>query len=169
MKSYQEARNTPSDVNQHMETLRDLAKECTKVVEMGMRDCVTTWAFIEGLGKGSHLFCIDLEKPTQENFESVDKACKKKGIEFTFLQADTRTIKLDGVADMIFIDTEHTTKCLRQELKLHAHISTKYLAFHDTESCHDELWPAIADLLWNEWKIKKVYINNNGLTICQRV
>ena len=47
--------NTKSDINEHLPALRDLASKCDTVIEMGVRYCVSTWAFIEGLKKGTTL------------------------------------------------------------------------------------------------------------------
>jgi len=55
---------TQSDINEHLPVLRDLASECETVVEMGVRYCVSTWAFIERM-KGSNLISIDIKQPSK--------------------------------------------------------------------------------------------------------
>jgi hypothetical protein len=47
---------TPSDINEHLPTLYKYATECESVFESGVRGCVSSWAFVNGLlhnGKSS--------------------------------------------------------------------------------------------------------------------
>lgn len=162
---------TKSDINEHLPTLRDLASECDTVVEMGVRTCVSTWAFIEGMGKGTTLISIDIKYPSKygSDLTPVEKACKSKGITFKFYEADTLVIDIPEV-DMLFIDTLHTYKQLKGELARHGNKAKKYLVFHDTVSCEKELMPAINEFLKenNNWKIKEHYTFNNGVMVIKR-
>lgn len=159
----------PSDINEHLPVLRDLAKECDTVVEMGVRTCVSTWAFIEGMNGGS-LISIDIKHPSKygADLTPVEKACKNKGINFKFYEADTLAIDIPEV-DMLFIDTLHTYDQLRGELARHGNKAKKYLVFHDTVSCENELMPAIEEFLKanKKWKIKEHYKNNNGVMVLE--
>lgn len=161
----------PSDINEHLEALRDLSAECKSVIEMGVRKCVSTWAFIEGLKQGTHLLSIDIKAPSQygADLTPVEKACRNKGINFRFVEADTLKITVEE-ADLIFIDTLHTYDQLKQELEIHGNKAKKYLAFHDTVSCETELMPAINEFLKanKHWKIKAHYTNNNGVMVLER-
>lgn len=150
-----------SDINEHLPTLRDLAKECSHVTEMGVRYIVSTWAFIEATPKT--LVSIDHKHPSTYggDITKVEQACKEKGIKFTFIEGDTREIDIDKT-DLLFIDTDHTYEQLSAELKRHASKVKKYIVLHDTESC-PEMLPAIDEL--KGWKVHKHYSNNNGLTI----
>ena len=38
--------NTPSDINEHMPTLYQFACTCSHITEMGVREVVSTWAFL---------------------------------------------------------------------------------------------------------------------------
>ena len=38
--------NTPSDINEHLPTLRKYAEECDHITEMGVRWIVSTYAFL---------------------------------------------------------------------------------------------------------------------------
>jgi len=157
---------TPSDINEHLITLRDLTKECESVTEMGVRYCVSTFAFIEGNPK--KLTCIDINHPSyyvpQEGGKNFDKAvelAKEKGIDFKFIQGDTLTIDIDET-DLLFIDTLHTYPQLNAELKRHASKAKKYIVLHDTSSC-PELWDAVEEL--RGWEVKERFTNCSGLTI----
>ncbi len=163
---YKQLCNTASDINEHLPVLAELAKECDSITEMGVRYCVSTWAFIEGNPK--KLTCIDIKHPSEyapqggkESFDKVVSICKEKSIDFNFIQASTLDIEIDEV-DLLFVDTLHTYDQLSQELKLHASKVKKYIVLHDTTSC-PELWQAVEEL--KEWKVKDKYTNNNGLTV----
>ena len=160
---------TPSDINEHLPTLRDLASERNSVIEMGVRTCVSTWAFVEGL-RGGTLVSIDIKHPSKygSDITPVEKACKNKGINFKFYEADTLQIDIPEV-DMLFIDTLHTYDQLKGELAKHGNKAKKYLVFHDTVSCETELMPAIEEFMKTnkKWKTKEHYKNNNGLLVLQ--
>lgn len=163
---YNQLCNTPSDINEHLPTLKALTEQCESVVEMGTRYCVSTFAFIEGSPK--KLTCIDIVHPNSyhaqggiESFRKAVELCAEKGIDFQFIEADTLKIEIEPV-DLLFIDTLHTYEQLSQELKLHANKAKKYIVLHDTTSC-PELWQAVEEL--KGWKVKDKYTNCSGLTV----
>jgi hypothetical protein len=168
-----------SDISEHLPTLRDLALECNHITEMGVRGIVSTWAFVEGLKSGGKLISIDIQYPAiyGGNLQPVIDTCKEKGIDFTFRLGDTRKIEIEQT-DLLFIDTLHRYTQLKIELELHADKARKYIVFHDTtnfetigENEIDKgLWLAIEEFLaeHKEWKLRKRYTNNNGLTIIER-
>src|SRR4030066_2480125 len=170
---FQKLCNQPSDISEHLPTLRDLAKECSHITEMGVRSCVSPLAFIEGMD-GGKLIGIDIKHPSfyvpqggDVSFEKAGQACKEKGIDFEFIEADTLDIEIEET-DLLFIDTLHIGKQLKQELKLHAGKARKYIVLHDTFSCSDELLPVIEEFLkQGRWKIKADYKNNNGMMILE--
>lgn len=170
---YKQLCETPSDINEHLETLKNLTEECESVVEMETRYCVSTFAFIEG--KPKKLTCIDIVHPTTyvnqggiQSFEKVLIACKEKEIDFDFIEASTLDIEIEPT-DLLFIDTLHEGQHLRKELALHGNKAKKYIVFHDTISCADELMPVINEwLAEGVWKIKEHYTNNNGVMVLER-
>lgn len=168
---FEHLHKTPSDINEHLPVLRDLASECETVVEMGVRTCVSTWAFVEGLKKGGTLVSIDIKHPSKygADITPVEKACKNKGILFKFYEQSTLEIDIPEV-DMLFIDTLHEYGQLKAELERHGNKAKKYLVFHDTVSCETELMPAIEEFLKTnkKWKIKEHYKNNNGVLVCEK-
>ena len=46
---YELAQRTPSDINEHLATLRMYASRVGSIAEMGVRKVVSTWAFLLGL------------------------------------------------------------------------------------------------------------------------
>lgn len=171
---YNQLCKTPSDINEHLTTLAELASECSHVTEMGVRYCVSTWGFVEGM-EGGKLIGIDINHPSfyvqqggGNSLFLVKEACKAKGIEYKFIEASTLDIEIEPT-ELLFIDTLHTGEQLKQELALHGDKASKYIVFHDTVSCADELMPVINEFLKKgKWKIERHYENNNGLMILSR-
>jgi hypothetical protein len=164
-----------SDINEHMPTLYQYALECKHITEMGVRDVVSTWAFLKA--NPTRLISYDIMR--SKNIDNAIIAAKEKGIEFEFHQKNVLNVDIEDT-DLLFIDTLHQHDQLTQELNLHADKVRKYIIFHDTSkfAYTDEvtgnkggLWPAIETFLSNhpEWQIKERYTNNNGLTIIERL
>ena len=117
---YKELCNTPSDINQHLPKLREYADQCEHITEMGVRGCVSLYAFL--VSKAKKVIAIDiLDVWTPE----VDK--------LTFICANDLEIEIEQT-DFLFIDTYHNYDQLKAELKLHGNKAKKYLGFHDTTS-----------------------------------
>jgi hypothetical protein len=95
--------NRPSDINGHMMALKNYASECQHITEMGVRNVVSTWAFLAA--KPKKLVSIDIVQcPIQEAADAASEA----EIDFEFIVADTSESKLDiEKTDLLFIDTLH--------------------------------------------------------------
>ena len=178
--------NTPSDINEHMPTLKRYAEECEHVTEMGVRWVVSTYAFL--VAKPKTLVSIDMLPPNHWGFNDINKLideAKETGCDFNFILANTLEINIEQT-DLLFIDTWHAYRQLKAELNLHHNKVNKYIIIHDTTSYefNDErpygnpafrgddrgLWPAVIEFLEEnkEWEIKERFTNNNGLTILAR-
>jgi len=183
----------PSDINEHIPTIIELAQECDHITEMGCRWVVSTWAWLAGLPKNG-LVTYDILNPmnwTGEHdvIKDVEDTAKAYNIDFKFIEADVCAIEIEET-DLLFIDTWHCYDQLKEELRLHANKSRKYICFHDTttfahsgESNSSDhrwvgnltpnkgLWDAVTEFLDENsdvWKLKKRYTNNNGFTIIER-
>lgn len=177
---------TPSDINQHLPTLANLATECEHITEMGVRDVVSTWAFLKGKPKA--LRCYDMHK--SPNIDFALQQAELAGIDMKFTEADVLKVEIEET-DMLFIDTLHQYTQLKNELALHAGRVRKYIVFHDVITygekpepaswqtpeimknyVHNDrgLMPAIYEFLAanRQWKMKKMYTNNNGLLIIEK-
>jgi hypothetical protein len=187
---YQELCNKESDINAHLPTLRDLAKECNHITEMGVRYIVSTYGFAEGLKSGGTLLSIDNIHPASYggNLDAIKQFCANKGINFEFRLGDTRQIEI-GETDLLFIDTWHAYKQLKSELNIHHNKVKKYIILHDTTSYEyqDEkgyeslgdyfqptgegIWLAIEEFLQENknWILHERFTNNNGLTILKKI
>lgn len=179
----------PSDINEHLPTLKSYAEECDTVTEMGVRWGCATWAFIEG--KPKKLTCIDIRYDFFEpSHPFVKLMCENYDIEFNWTTGDTLNLEIDET-DLLMIDTLHTYNQLITELRLHHNKVSKYIILHDTTSfgLKDEeiygyasdkvreleviksgLKTAVDDFLSENknWSVKEIFTNNNGLTVLQR-
>lgn len=196
---YTRAKDTPSDINEHIETLKNIAIECSSIVEMGVRAVVSSWGFLAGLLENSSadkkLIGVDLKFHSNINILSYIAECNN--IHYEFIQGDSAKVEIPEV-DLLFIDTWHVYAHLIRELRAHHNKARKYIVMHDTtvdgevgetircgwdaeqqskdsgypvDEINNGLWPAVEDFLKErpEWKLKHRYINNNGLTILERI
>jgi len=181
-------KNKPSDINEHLETIKKYASECDVCIEMGVRYAVTTWAFLASTAKKIISYDIRYDK----SIEEVIEAAKMYDKDFTFIEVDV--LKIDIInTDLLFIDTLHSYSQLSQELEKHSSSVSKYIILHDTETFgyRDEsiyshasdlaskyyekegLKPVISDFLASDigssWRLHEEYKNNNGLTILKKI
>lgn len=185
--TYNHLCSTPSDINEHLPTLKTLTEECEHVTEMGVRWIISTYAFLAG--KPKNLVSIDIQHPQtwDANLSMVERLAKENNINFEFILSNSLEVEIKPT-DLLFIDTWHAYKQLKAELNLHHSKVKKYIALHDTTNyeSHDEtsyemwgdewkgegkgIWPAVLEFLEEhpEWEIKERYVNNNGLTILIR-
>ena len=167
--------NIKSDINEHLPVLYQYSLNCNHITEMGVRDVVSTWAFLKSMP--NKLISYDIMK--SNNINIAASAAKEAGIEFQFYQKDVLLVEIEET-DLLFIDTLHSYNQLKQELNLHSSKVRKFIIMHDTSKFAnvDErtgasggLWPALEEFLdqTNEWQLKERYTNNNGLTIIERI
>jgi len=177
---YQNAKNTPSDINEHIEVLYAYAKRCKHITEMGVRTVVSTWAFLKA--DPDKYFGIDMFEHPNMNTAKIAGGDK---VEFTIV--DVLEWEIDPT-DFLFIDTFHTATQLEKELAKHADKAKKYIGFHDTFTfwekgeqpyegmggkgvdCGRGLKYALEPFLKANphWTIAYKTDRNNGLTIIQR-
>jgi hypothetical protein len=171
---YQRAKKTPSDINQNLPVLYELAKECKTIVEMGVRTGVSTRVF---LNTDASLISIDIKKNT--TVEKLFALAEAKGKLCQYLIGDVLKIEIPET-DLLFIDTLHIYEQLIQELTLHGNKAKKYLIFHDThtfglsgENGIDKkgLMTAIIEFIIANphWHFYIHKTNNNGLTVLKRL
>ena len=189
--------NSPSDINEHLPTLKEYALKVNHITECGVRSVVSSYAFASGLlGKcNNKLIQVDLE--TNQNVINFQEECKAEDINVIFYQQSDLDCPIENT-DLLFIDTWHVYGHLKRELNRWNSFVSKYIILHDTtvdewqgesirvgwnpyeqskqtgipvEEIVKGLWPAVEEFLTlhPEWQIEKRYTNNNGLTILKRV
>jgi hypothetical protein len=173
--TYERLCNQPSDINEHLPTLKKYADECEHITEMGVRWVVSTYALL--MGKPKKLISYDINPINSEPIQEMVKDVT----DFRFSVANTLDLEIEET-DLLFIDTLHNYNQLKGELELHGNKAKKYIIFHDTtafewigESYQDKvdevgLWPAIEEFLEinTNWELHERFTNNNGLTILKR-
>lgn len=188
---------TPSDINEHLPTLLEYTKQCDSVVECGVREICSSYAFALGL-KGNENNCYTLVDPYKSNkIDGFLSLCKEEGVNASFIEQSDLSCPLIET-DLLFIDTWHIYGQLKRELAYWNSSVKKYIIMHDTtvdewagetirsrsngmneakesgfpiEEIMRGLWPAIDEFLREhpEWKLEKRYTNNNGLTVLTRI
>jgi len=164
-----------SDIREHLPTLIKYGKGLT-VTEFGVRWGESTTAWLLSCPK--KFTCYDIKiLPRLKIYLPIFKEwADKNNIDFKFIQADVLTIDIDET-DILFIDTFHVYKQLKKELELFNNKVKKYIILHDTETYgnigEDKSEPGLMQAVnefvsSTEWKIKKHYKNNNGLTILEK-
>ena len=127
---------TPSDINEHLPTLSKYASECDSVLELGVRGCVSSWAFANGLlsnksdTKTKRLFLNDIENCDINNLVNFTKNTSLS-IDYKWcndLDLDTT----DKTFDIVFIDTWHVYGQLKRELDKFSKVANKFIIMHDT-------------------------------------
>jgi hypothetical protein len=191
--------NTPSDINQHLPTLYKYATECDSVIELGVRGCVSSWAFLYGLLNNKkqvkRMLLNDIDECNVTDLVTVGRSLQ---VDVNYKWINDLHLEVDGMYDLTFIDTWHVYGQLIRELNKFSKITNKYIIMHDTtvdgisgetirnnwnaqeqsistgftiEEITTGLQKAILDFLKSNpnWKIKEIFINNNGLTILERL
>lgn len=191
------ARDTPSDIHEHIEKMRELATDALHVTECGVRTVVSSWAWASALvGKpGARMVLVDPER--HANIDTFLSVCAAEGLDASFLCMSDLECPMEET-DLLFIDTWHVYGQLKRELARWHGSVRKYIVMHDTtvdahegESIRcsmdidaqsastgiatDEirrgLQPAVDEFLaeHGEWTLAAKYENCNGLTILRRV
>jgi hypothetical protein len=141
----------------HLNTMYHYGKRCKKIVEMGVENAFSTWAWLAA--KPKYLRAVDIyrNRNNHPNWLDVENEAKAMGIDFRFEIADSghgalREIYdrffpghgeeglnlppyvMDKGIELLFIDTYHSYTHLKAELAVHGNRVRKYLMFHDTET-----------------------------------
>jgi hypothetical protein len=194
---YFEKSQTPSDIYQHLVVLREYAGKCDSVVECGVREVVSSYAFAVGLKSNPNNSYILVDPYKSKQIDPFLQMCKDEGVNASFCNMSDLDCPLSKT-DLLFIDTWHVYGHLKRELAYWHSSVKKYIIMHDTtvdewqgetirmrydanqqqldsgipiEEILKGLWPAVQEFLDQhpEWKIEKRFTNNNGLTILTRL
>ena len=199
---YNQLCNHPSDINEHLPTFMFYAKQCNRILETGVRGCVSSWAFCHGLLQNNtenkkYLLLNDIE---QCPIDELQTATSELNIEIDYQWCNNLDLDLDITEnfDLVFIDTWHVYGQLKRELAKFAPKTNKWIIMHDTtvdeyygESLRcmfdikkqmeqtgftrDEIGKglkfAIDEFIENNsnWRVREKFVNNNGLTVLERI
>jgi len=153
---YRKLVRSPSDIHQHLPLLRELSRSCTTVCEMGVRKCVSSWAFLMGLAENpcekKELLCVDLV-PTDIRPLIRWGANLVPAVRVSMQVQDSRTIRLIHDFDLLFIDTLHVYGQLKAELWAHEARIRRFICLHDTEV--DKVEGEVRRMGWDARKVAK--------------
>lgn len=187
--AFLDALNRPSDISEHLETIRYYAAGYQHITEMGVRGGVSTWALLSA--RPRRLVCYDILPIDMSEHARI---AAMEHIDFEFRQADVIEATIEET-DCILIDTWHTYSQLCAELQLHSprvrnlgHIilhdtytygyidepayphSSAYALRYGKLSAKRGLRLALTEFINSspEWRIVLDHHHNNGLTILRR-
>lgn len=196
---FNELCNTKSDINEHLPTLYKYAQDCESIFETGVRGCISSWAFVNGLLKnGKSVKKIFMNDISECDIAELLNVTSDLPIKVDYKWINNLELDLPYDVDMTFIDTLHVYGQLKRELNKFSKQTKKYIIMHDTtvDGVHGEsvrqgynpyeiskisnipveeiqcgLQKAIDEFLLNntDWTLDLKYINNNGLTILKRI
>ena len=170
---YERARSTPSDINEHCETLWRLSSECEHATEFGMRHGVSTVALLAGSLDGRLKTLVSYEAEPTCAIRSVAALAPDV---FVFRAGNSLAVEIDET-DLLFIDTKHTADQLYGELTRHAERVRRWIVMHDTQIFGEKgedggagLLPALRRFLKErtEWSVVEHHTHNHGLTVISR-
>lgn len=183
-------------MHEHVPVLKNLAMQCSSVVEIGIYDMVSSWGILRGLAE-SHApsrsyVGIDIRRPPEDILNLAQNIAEKCDISFKFIEQNDMEIDIEP-AELLFIDSLHTYSHLSYELEKFSSKITKFIAMHDTSdpwgSRDDDaytgdyseypssintakrgLWNAVTDFLAKhpEWELYERRFNCYGFTILKR-
>jgi hypothetical protein len=158
--NYNQLCNNPSDINEHLPTLSKYATECDSILELGVRGCISSRAFVNGLlnnninNNKKKLFLNDIKNcnikelldcTSNTNLIINYKWCNDLDLDFK-----------DETFDLVFIDTWHVYGQLKRELNKFSKITNKYIIMHDTTV--DAIQ---GETIRNNWNAKQQSIDTN--------
>ncbi len=181
---YQAACAGPSDINEHLPLLCQLASECNHVTEFGMRGANgSTVAFLAG--HPETLVSWDIDPYSVVSQAVADLLALSTHTSFQPRVGNTLEISPIEPTDLLFIDTYHTASQLKLELERHAdpvrNAVRKYLVFHDTitfgDKGEDGSSPGLRAAIryfqrchsFPLWELIEDRKNNNGLVVLRHI
>jgi len=169
---FEEAKKTPSDFHEHVETLRSLALGCQHVTQIGIWGKPSRVALAFAMRTNTKF--IDYSPSKRPEWEELKRLC---GDIFEGREWPTSGLEIDET-DLLFIDTYHTADETYSLLTKHAPKVRKYLVIHTTSifgEVGDNGGPGVlvgirAFLTQNrQWTVIRNDENNYGLMIISKL
>lgn len=178
MNLFEQHQKVVSNINEHMEILKQYASQVNHVTEIGVGcDANSTISFIAG--KPEKLISYDIVDYPIRN--EVKEWAKNNGVDWEYRIEDS----LNSIeeTDFLFIDGEHTYYRVKLELYAHESKVKRFIGFHDVVSFASRnedpgktgknfvegIVPAIFEFLQgSKWVVDYYAYNNNGLLILKK-
>lgn len=126
---YQWALENPRDLDKHLPTLRLYAKQCKHVTEITKRRESSIGLMA---GKPKKMVTYSVEKD-QRVYDALSQLTENE-YKLTFVSSDGVDEKDIEETDLLFIDSEHTGKRLRNELNKFGPKVRRFIIMHDTRT-----------------------------------
>jgi hypothetical protein len=157
-----------SDINEHLYTLKNYARQCDHVTEFGVGPGRSTAAFLSA--RPQMLRSYDFNECLPLGWWPADPhSLPSIETDWRFILGDSREVEIEAT-DLLFIDSWHLYDVLRIELQRHQHQVRRWIILHDTVLFPDMV-RAVYELLCGEpsWTIVEHRRNNNGLMVLERI
>jgi len=156
--------NRPSDINEHLPILYKYATKCESIIELGVRGCISSWAFVYGLlNNNSVTKKILLNDITSCDIDNLLIATKNLNIDLKYQWINDLDLVITENVDMTFIDTWHVYAQLKRELEKFSVITNKYIIMHDTtideiygETVRIVEWDAVEQSKWTGFPVEEI-------------
>ena len=157
-KKYNELCNTTNDINEHLPTLSKYANECDSILELGVRGCISSWAFANGLLNNNNnnklLFLNDI---TYCDISQLVEYTNNTELLIQYEWCNDLDLDITNKNfDLVFIDTWHVYGQLKRELNKFSKITNKYIIMHDTT-----IDAINGETVRMKWDAKQQSIDNN--------
>lgn len=171
-KEYTRRCEQASDINEHLPTLRELAKNCIHVTEFGVFIGNATFGLMAGRPKTLISYDIPatiLHSKVQSAINQIKDIAEDSKIDYAFIVGDTHKVTIEET-DFLFLDTNQRERTV-DELERHHLNVRKYIASHDTIylPSQREAFTKFLSSHADEWVLKAHYNNNNGLIVIERI
>lgn len=167
-KTYKEHARLFVDMEPHVDTLVEYAGKAKRILELGTRSGVSTWAFLTGLPEDGTIISVDFdERLMVEGWvpPQVTEDPRFRFIEADDTDHDTFIMLAETFPDIVFIDTSHTFAHTLLELTLYSQAVPEYFILHDYAL--DDVKNAVETFLVSnkDYEIEKVEESPWGLVI----
>lgn len=132
-RSIQESQ-TRSDINEHLQRIRELASECTTALELGAgRNSGSLCSVAAGLTKADpekrKLYYANADAGFDIGF--VAQRCIMEGIPLKIYTENIFTLQFTDSIDLLMIDSDHNYAQILKELNDIGTLTKKYIIMHD--------------------------------------
>lgn len=127
--------NVNVDIWEHLPTLYEYSKKCSSAIELGVRNCVSSYPIITGLidnCNGSFIPRMVSVDTFKSKLSTEFEVLAADIINFDFFEGNDLDYSIEERFDLIFIDTWHVRGQMIRELRKYAPYCNKYIIMHDT-------------------------------------
>lgn len=124
-------RQSPSDTNEHLQTLKTLAQNCNHCTEFGVRWVVTTWALLAARPQRLVSYDYETNIAMLHNIEIVKLTAQANNISFDFYEQDVIASGFTiEQTDLLYIDIGTDYAACKQAIEQHYTKVNKYIVVH---------------------------------------